>query len=174
MSTRITDLIKAEIFGGSVGKKLVIKPSPGGGANHKKIDYDSVKRKIQSSKDLGKVTDAEMASRYGVSRGYAGRIRKDMGIEPFSEKTLTKDEQKPLEKRLLDSGLLGQYCDRDVARHIKSTEIMVKRIRQKNGIEVSNKRLPDWKRDILENKWPCLKEQKGLSKRQWKSYVQSL
>lgn len=174
MSTRILDRIKAEIFGGSVGEKLVIKPSPGGGANHKKIDYDSVKRKIQSSKDLGKVTDAEMASRYGVSRGYAGKLRKEMGIPPFSDKSLTKDEQKPLEKRLLASGLLGQYCDRDVARHLQSTEVMVKRIRQKNGIEVSNKRLPDWKQYLLENKWPCLKEQRGLSKRHWKSYVQSL
>ena len=157
--------------GGSVDRKIALKRLRNG--THK-IDYESVKQQIIKCGDLGKVTDQSIADKFGVSRALVGKVRNRLRIPAFVPEKSRTYNITPTYRKALDSGLLGKFRDRDVARAIGTTEKMIVMFRQHEGLPVSQIPLPSWRKKYMEEKWGCIKERQGLSRSQWKRYVQSL
>ena len=84
--------------------------------------------------DMGKITDHDMADRYGITYGAAGAIRRLLGIDCKFKKKCNR-----VREAISDHGGAGQMSDRQLSREVGCSPAAVWRFRQANNIPVFSK-----------------------------------
>ena len=106
-------------------------------------DVSVQRKKIAKDPDLGKISDNEMATRYGVSRSVSSDVRKGKGIEPY---TIYRKRAEPVMDKIKQyKEWLGVYYDTHIARELCVGARSVQRYRKALGLDPGTQPLPDVK-----------------------------